>query len=314
VIPEDSPPVETEALGHRYGERTALEAVTLRVEAGEAFALLGPNGGGKTTLFKVLSTLMAPSEGGARVFGYDTVSEAHEVRRRLGVVFQSPSLDGKLSVEENLRYQGHLYGLWGPALEERAARSLEVCQLEERRRDLVETLSGGLQRRVELAKVLLHDPDLVLLDEPTTGLDPGARREFWAWVAELQRARGATLLFTTHLMEEANRADRVCLLDQGQVVALDRPENLCAELGGDVLVLKAREPARLLEELAEAWEVEGRVTGDELRLEVADGTKLTGLIYERFGERIGSITLGRPTLEDVFLHRTGHDLRQGARR
>ena len=301
-------PVALTALGHDYGDRTALDGVGFEVHAGEMFALLGPNGGGKTTLFRILCTLLAPTRGEARIFGNHSVDDAHAARRRLGIVFQSPSLDGKLSVEENLRYQGHLYGLWGPALEERIERSLQLANLADRRQDSVETLSGGLQRRVELAKVTLHDPDLLLFDEPTTGLDPGARREFWTWVEAMRAGRGTTVVFTSHLLEEAERADRVCLLDQGKMVALDRPRSLCEELGGDVLTLTDDDPVGLLAELKEGWQVEGTVHGDTLRLEVPDGGRLAGQIFGRYGERIGSITLGRPTLEDVFIHRTGRPL------
>jgi ABC-2 type transport system ATP-binding protein len=249
---------------------------------------------------------MAPSSGTARIFGADTVRQADAVRHKIGIVFQNLSLDVKLTVRENLCYQGHLYGLWGAELETRMDRSLELSSLVDRQHDKVETLSGGLQRRVELAKVTLHDPELVLFDEPTSGLDPGARREFWAWVRGVQERQGATVVFTSHLLEEAEQASHVLLLDHGRVVANASPEELCADLGGDILTLRDEDPEDLLKLMQEHWDLEGTLLGGLLRLEVEDGARLVGEIYQRFGSRIGSLTLGHPTLEDVFIHRTGH--------
>jgi ABC-2 type transport system ATP-binding protein len=304
----DALPVSVEGLEHRYGERKALQGVSFSVPCGARFALLGPNGGGKTTLFRILSTLVRPSAGCAEVFGTDVAAAPDEARRHLGVVFQSPSLDGKLSVRENLAFQGAFYGLTGADLDARIDRALERGGLKDRASDAVDTLSGGLKRRVELCKVSLHDPQLVLLDEPTTGLDPGARRDFWSWVGAMQEETGATVLFTTHILEEASGADEVLLLDAGEVVAQGTPRALCAELGGDVLRIQDDDIEGLRAEVTKRWDLEGTVVGGELRLEVEDGGRLAAEIFAALGERVRGVTVGHPSLEDVFIHRTGHGL------
>ena len=222
-----------EALTHRYGERVALKGVSFQVAKGEIFGLLGPNGGGKTTLFRILSTLVMPREGNVRMFGIDVVREQVEIRRRIGVVFQSPSLDRKLTVLENLRHQGHLYNLRGPGLQSRIDQLLSRFGMSDRKGDLVETLSGGQRRRVELAKGLLHKPQVLLLDEPSTGLDPRVRRELSDYLERLRDEDGMTILLTTHLMEEADRCDRLAILDRGELVALSTPRELKEEsIGG----------------------------------------------------------------------------------
>ena len=241
----NQPAVEVLGLGYRYGDRRALGEVTFSVSRREIFGLLGPNGSGKTTLFKILSTLMPAAEGRASVLGHDLAREPGPVRKRLGVVFQHPSLDPKLTVQENLIHHGHLYGLSGGALRSRARALLDRFDLGDRARDRAEKLSGGLKRRVELAKALLPRPELLLLDEPSTGLDPGARREFSAHLEQLRRQEGVTALLTTHLMDEAECSDRVGILDQGHLVALGAPDELKRRVGGDVVVIRARDPEQL---------------------------------------------------------------------
>lgn len=285
-----------EALGHSYGARRALDNVSFLVEPGEIFGLLGPNGGGKTTLFRIASTLMRPGRGRARILGLDCVAQAAEVRRRIGVVFQSPSVDPKLTVEENLRHQGRLYGLGGAPLKDRSRAMLERVGLADRAGERVEKLSGGLRRRVELAKGLLHEPEMLLLDEPSTGLDPGARLDLWTHLREIE----TTCLLTTHLMEEAERCDRLGILDEGRLVALGTPEELKASVGGDVITLAAKEPEKLAAELGAA------VVDGEVRIEASDGQAAVARLMERHGERIDSVSLSKPTLEDVFIDATGH--------
>src|ERR1035437_3718420 len=224
--------IRVERLRHVYSGRVALNEVTFNVERGEVFALLGPNGGGKTTVFKILSTLLVPSAGTAVLFG-DPLSNPAAVRRHLGVVFQHPSVDGKLSVRENLTCHGHLYGLHGVGLRRRIEAVLERLRLSDRATDRVETLSGGLQRRTELAKALLHQPRLLLLDEPSTGLDPGARRDFMQYLRQLREQDGVTIVLTTHYMEEAERCDRVAILHQGTLVSVGTPAELKQRVGGD---------------------------------------------------------------------------------
>jgi ABC-2 type transport system ATP-binding protein len=300
--------VSTENLVHRYGERTALAKVSFGVRPGEIFGILGPNGGGKSTLFRILATMIAPSSGTARVAGFDVLSQSAEVRRHIGVVFQSQSLDRKLTVAENLRAQGRLYGLSGGALMARIESVMSRLGLTERSADLVETLSGGLRRRVEIAKGLLHSPDVLLMDEPTTGLDPLARRELWQYIEELRSGQGITVLLTTHLLDEADRADRLLLLHEGRVVAEGAPAELKARIGGDVVVLEVADPARIESEIEAKLGVKAVVAGSSLRVEIDNGHRFITAVVEAFPGAIQSVALHKPTLEDVFLDETGSRL------
>src|SRR5665213_1296700 len=243
---ETTPAVEIANLSFSYGDRKALSEVGFSIARGEIFGLLGPNGGGKTTLFKLISTLVPlQAAGDARILGFDLRSDTIALRRRLGVVFQHPSVDGKLTVAENLAHQGRLYGISGTRLRDRSTAMLEQLALTARAGDLVETLSGGLKRRVELAKSLLHEPELLILDEPSTGLDPAARREFLNYLNDLRERQGVTIVLTTHYMEEAERCDRIGVLHQGRLVAIAPPSELKARVGGDVVTIHAREPDEL---------------------------------------------------------------------
>ncbi|HWB11022.1 MAG TPA: ATP-binding cassette domain-containing protein [Pirellulales bacterium] len=300
------PAIETSQLVHRYGERTALAALDLSVETGEIFALLGPNGGGKTTLFRLLSTLIPIQQGSARVLGYDVAGETAEVRRRIGVVFQAPALDKKLTVDENLRHQGHLYGMSGRPLQRRSDEMLSRLRLADRRRDLVETLSGGLRRRVELAKGMLHGPRLLLLDEPSTGLDPAARSDLWDYLRQIRGEDGVTVALTTHLLEEAEKADRLAILNAGSLVALDTPDRLRASVGGDTLTIETDEAASLAAAIADRFGLPAHEVDGSVRLELPDAAQWVPRLIEALPGRIESITLGKPTLEDVFIARTGH--------
>ncbi|MBW3541759.1 MAG: ATP-binding cassette domain-containing protein [Planctomycetes bacterium] len=303
-----SPAVAIEGLGHRYGGRRALEDISFEVARGEIFGLVGPNGGGKTTLFRLLSTLLPVQEGRASVFGRELANEPDAVRRAIGVTFQSPSLDGKLTVRENLRHQGHLYGLSGLALRDRITRLLDRLALSDRGGDRADSLSGGLKRQVEIAKGLLHDPQLLLLDEPSTGLDPGARLDLWKLLESLKRDSGVTVLATTHLMDEAERADRLAILDRGKLVAIGTPEELKDSVGGDCLTIRCRggaNPQVLAGRIAEHFGVTPQLVDGTLRIERDRGHELLREIVEMFPEPIASVSLGRPTLEDVFVARTG---------
>ncbi len=298
--------VQVESLIHEYGTRRALDGVDFSVNAGEIFGLLGPNGGGKTTLFRILSTLLRPTRGRALVLGRDTTRQAHEVRDGIGVVFQSPALDRKLTVRENLETQGRLYGLRGAELREAAAEMLRRVRLADRADDRVETLSGGLMRRAEVAKGLLHRPRLLLLDEPSTGLDPGARSDLWEQLHELRDRDGVTILLTTHLMEEAERCDRLAILSRGRLVACGTPRGLKAEIGGDVIAIASPDPAALREEVERRFGGPVTVVDGTLRLERPRGHELIPKIVDAFPGRIDSVTIGHPTLLDVFIHKTGH--------
>ncbi len=229
-------------ISHRYGERLALDQLSFEVHRSEIFGLLGPNGGGKTTLFRLLSTLLPLQSGSANVVGFDLATQSQQIRTLIGVTFQSPSLDGKLTVQENLKHQAHLYGISGAPMRERIENALQHLGLTDRKHDLAESLSGGLKRRVEIAKGLLHAPQVLLLDEPSTGLDPGARHDLWKYLKQLQREDGVTILITTHLMEEAEQCDRLGILHQGELVALGTPDELRASVGGDCLTIHAEQP------------------------------------------------------------------------
>jgi ABC-2 type transport system ATP-binding protein len=298
----------TSDLTHRYGDRVALDRVSLCVAPREIFGLLGPNGGGKTTLFRILSTLVRPSDGSASILGFDLLRDTDALRSRIGVVFQAPSLDKKLRVRENLEHQGHLYGLSGAALRERIDHLLLEFNLRDRARDLVETLSGGLQRRVEIAKSLLHRPELLLLDEPSTGLDPGARIDLWQTLYRLRDQQNVTVLLTTHLMEEAERCDRVAIIDHGRIVALNTPDALRAEIGGEVISARTKDATSLGERIATTLDVEVSVLNDEVRIEHPDGPGFITRLLETFPGEIDSVTLAKPTLEDVFIAHTGRRL------
>ncbi|WP_231746704.1 ABC transporter ATP-binding protein [Maioricimonas rarisocia] len=301
----DVPAILVDALNHHYGERQALCDVSFTVATGGIFGLLGPNGGGKTTLFRILGTLLPLQSGRAAVCGHDVASEPAAVRRQLGVTFQSPSLDGKLTVAENLKYQGYLYGLSGASLRSRMDQMLARVGLSDRSRDIVDTLSGGLKRRVEIAKSLLHGPRVLLLDEPSTGLDPGARHDLWRTLQRL-RDDGVTVLVTTHLMEEAQRCDRLGILSQGSLVALGEPEELQASVGGDCLTIQSNAPDPLAESIRQQFGLDVQKLGEALRIESGNGHELVRDLVAAFPDQIRAIALGKPTLEDVFIQRTGH--------
>jgi ABC-2 type transport system ATP-binding protein len=300
------PAIEVRGLSHRYGERQALVGVDFAVAAGTIFGLLGPNGGGKTTLFRILSTLLPIQTGSAEVLGFDLVRQPNEIRRQIGVTFQSPSIDPKLTVAENLKHQGHLYGLSGSLLWERINLLTGKLGLEERLSERAETLSGGLKRRVEIAKGLLHRPQALFLDEPSTGLDPGARHDLWRYLQALKEEEGVTVLVTTHLMEEAERCDRLGILDHGRLVALDTPQALRATLGGEYVTVHCDSPEVLAERIRERFGVTPQKIGGALRIGKERGHEFVRDLVEAFPGDVETISLGKPTLEDVFIERTGH--------
>lgn len=306
----ETPALEARKLSFSYGaERQALSDVSFAVARGEIFGFLGPNGGGKTTLFRLLSTLIPIQSGEIRVLGEDFRSGTLAARRRMGVVFQYPSVDGKLTVAENLAHHGHLYGISGRRLRERSAAMLDRLGLATRVADRVETLSGGLRRRVELAKALLHEPRLLLLDEPSTGLDPVARREFFGYLHHLRETDGVTIVLTTHHMEEAERCDRIAILNQGRMAATAPPGELKAEVGGDVVVIHAPAPELLRAKLMHQLKLASTLVDGTLRIERTRGHELVRDVVDAFGAEIDSVTFGKPTLEDVFVHLTGHRFR-----
>jgi len=292
---------------HRYENRTALNGVSFDVRPAELFGLLGPNGSGKTTLFRILSTLMVPTAGRAVVMGCDASQDAARLRRQVGVVFQAQSVDPKLTAYENLWHQGHLYGLRGTSLNARISEMLTRVGLADRAKERVETFSGGMQRRIELAKGLLHRPGVLLLDEPTTGLDPGARRDLWQYLQALRDEEHVSVLVTTHLMEEAERCDRLAIMNEGNLVALGTPAELKSEIGGDVVLLEAaQDAARLADNIRALFHVHTTVIDNQVRIEREGGHRFVTDVVEAFPGEIQAISVSKPALEDVFIRRTGH--------
>jgi ABC-2 type transport system ATP-binding protein len=305
--PSLAPVISVENLVHRYGDRAALNGVSFEVRAAELFGLLGPNGSGKTTLFRVLSTLMLPTAGRATIMGCDAAQEPARLRRQIGVVFQAQSVDIKLTAYENLWHQGHLYGLRGAALKQRIGEILSRVGLADRAKELVETFSGGMQRRIELAKGLLHHPGVLLLDEPTTGLDPGARRDLWQYLATLRDEEHVSVLVTTHLMEEAERCDRLAIMNEGNLVALGTPAELKSEIGGDVVLLDAAHNAGVLADRIRArFHVDTTVLENQVRIEREGAHRFVTEVVEAFPGEIEAVSVSKPALEDVFIRRTGH--------
>ena len=298
--------ISVQDLRHVYGDRGALDGVSFDVYPAEIFGLLGPNGSGKTTMFRILSTLMLPVDGRALIMGFDAARQPDQVRKQIGVVFQAPSIDVKLTAAENLRHVGHLYGLKGKDLTGRIHETLSRVGLLDRANEAAETFSGGMQRRLELAKGLLHRPAVLLLDEPTTGLDPGARRDLWQYLSILRDEQGVTIIVTTHLMEEAERCDRLAILSEGHLVALGTPTELKQEIGGDVILLEAKDPESLAKRVSARFGVEAAMIDGKVRLEREQGHRFVPDVVEAFPGEIESLTVAKPTLEDVFIHRTGH--------
>jgi ABC-2 type transport system ATP-binding protein len=297
--------IQVQNLSHRYGARVALSNVSFEVRKGEVFGLLGPNGGGKSTLFRILSTMMRPSDGTATLAGYDVVRQAADVRRQVGVVFQTQSLDKALTVGENIRAQGHLHSLTGATLQERIKDVTSRLGIEDRLNDLVDSLSGGLKRRVEIAKALLHRPQILLMDEASTGLDPAARRDLAQQVQELRTRDGVTILLTTHILEEADKCDRLVLLHEGVIVTQGSPSDLRARIGGDVVVLGSANSAELGAGIGQRFGVQPVVHDGEVRVEIRDGHRFIAEVVEAFPGSIDSVGLHKPTLEDVFVRETG---------
>jgi len=308
--------IEIIEITRQFGNLTALNKVSLEIERGELFGLLGPNGAGKTTLISILSTLLSPTSGRAVVCGHDVRTDEDMVRRSIGVVFQDPSLDDELSGQENLDFHGRLYGLDRESRRSRIDEVLRLVDLEDRRHDLIKTYSGGMRRRLEIARGLMHRPQVLFLDEPTLGLDPQTRRKIWNYIRGLKESYGMTIILTTHYMDEADQlCSRVAIIDHGLIVALDSPANLKASLGGDLLELETPtvhpdfvQKLRNSQEVRRVSARNGRVT-----LTVAKGESFIPRVFETaqsLGMEIASVSMRKPNLEDVFIKLTGREIRQ----
>ena len=295
-------PIKVEDLSYTYGDRQALAGVTFSISQGEVFGVLGPNGSGKTTLFKILSTLIPVDQAAINILGHEFGSGAQRVRQYLGVVFQHPSLDLKLTVTGNLRHHGHLYGLQGKTLKERIQDALDQFELTDRAHEGVETLSGGLRRRAELAKATLHKPKLLLLDEPSTGLDPGARRSFRGYLASLQET---TVILTTHILDDAEACDRVGILNAGELVAIGTPDELKGQVSGDIVIINSPAPEQLAPKINQRFGYTASAIEEVLHIECHNGHEFVRDVVATFPTEIRSVRFGKPTLEDVFIKLTG---------
>ncbi len=298
--------ITVENLTHTYGTRCALDNISFTVSCGEIFCLLGPNGSGKTTLFKILSTLMKPTSGNVDILGFDLNTKSKAIRKLLGVVFQHPGLDIKLTVTENLRHHGHLYGLKGKTLKHRISELLERFGIIDRTHDIVEELSGGLRRRVEIAKAMLHSPSVLLLDEPSSGLDVGARRQLSDNLNSLATTENILILLTTHHLDEADLSTRVGMLDSGRLVTVGTPDELKDIITGNVVLIETTNGDTLSQAIAEKFEVSHTLIGNHIHIECKQGHEFVKEVAAAFPNDIRSIRVGKASLEDVFTKLTGN--------
>ncbi len=301
------PAIRVSGLVVRYGRREALAGLDLVVPPARIFGVMGPNGAGKTTLFRVVATLQAPTEGSVHVAGHDVQASSGRVRRSIGVVFQGASADPLLTAQENLACAAHLYGLRGAALRERSQECLRLVGLFERRTERVARYSGGMRRRLEVARALLHRPPLLLMDEPSAGLDPGTRAELWGHLASL-RSVGVTIFLATHDLDEAERCDRLAILDQGRHVMEGSPAELRAGIGEEIIVVECDDAPALARDAHERFGLPASAVADQVRIEVRQAHDWVRRLYEAWSGRVRALTVRPPSLEDVFVRRTGHPL------
>jgi len=300
--------VRVHGLTKRYGEVEAVRGIDLDVAEGELFGFLGPNGAGKSTTIKILCTLVQPTGGTATVAGHDVGTERDAVRRGIGLVFQEPTLDGYLTAEQNLRFHGELYGVPRAELVLRMDEVLEMVGLADRRHDQVMAFSGGMRRRLEIARGLLHSPTVLFLDEPTVGLDPQTRASIWDYIAELRQRKDITVFVTTHYMEEAEHCDRIAIMDQGRIVALDTPEALRSAIGADRIQIRTDDDELAITRLRERLDVDAAVHGGQVTFAVPGGAGFVPRLFTELGVGIASVTVTRPSLDDVFMNYTGRTL------
>lgn len=302
--------IEVKKLTKKFGDFTAVDGVSFGVEKGEIFGFLGPNGAGKSTTISMLSTLITSSSGNARINDFDISEQTNEVRRSIGLVFQDPSLDDRLKAEENLLFHARLYGLSKKEYTERIKEVLDLVELWDRRESLVKSFSGGMKRRLEIARGLIHYPKLLFLDEPTLGLDPQTRAHIWEYILKLRESQQMTIFMTTHYMNEAEYCDRIAIIDQGKIIALDTPANLKKKVGGDIIQLKSQEKDKLKKEIKEKYKIKIKEIDGKLQIEVPDGESFLPKLFNDLSTKIDAIELRKPTLEDVFLKLTGRKIRE----
>ncbi len=303
------PAVAVEGLAKKYGDLEAVKAISFEVAPGEVFGFLGPNGAGKTTTISMLCTLIRPTGGSARVAGYDVVADRDEVRRNIGLVFQDPTVDAYLTAEQNLRFHGELYGLPREAMNDRIGQVLEMVDLADRKDSKVETFSGGMKRRLEIARGLLHSPRVLFLDEPTVGLDPQTRAAIWGYINQLKDTEDITIFLTTHYMEEAEYCDRIGIIDHGEIVALDTPEALKGSVGKDRVQIVTADDEAAIAALKDRFGVEAGMHERAVTFAVPSGEEFVPRLFAELGVPIRSVHVARPSLDDVFLNYTGTTIR-----
>jgi ABC-2 type transport system ATP-binding protein len=301
--------VEVAGLEKRYGDVEAVRGVDFRVEPGETFGFLGPNGAGKSTTINILCTLARQTAGSARVAGHDVSTERDAVRRSIGLVFQDPTLDGDLTAEQNLRFHGELYGVPRPVLGQRIDAMLGMVGLAERRKSVVSSFSGGMKRRLEIARGLLHAPRVLFLDEPTVGLDPQTRASIWEYINDLKTREDITIFLTTHYMDEAENCDRIAIIDHGVIVAIDTPEALKASVGRDRVQISTADDAAAIRELAEVFGLEAALHEGLVTFSVESGEHFVPKLFGALPVAIKSVSVSRPSLDDVFMSYTGKTIR-----
>lgn len=302
--------VEVTNLVKKFGDVTAVNGIDLRVERGETFGFLGPNGAGKSTTISILCTLLDSTSGHAKVAGHDVVKERDDVRRNIGLVFQDPTLDVYLTAEQNLRFHAELYGVPRDVMKPRLKQVLEMVGLWERRDGIVQTFSGGMKRRLEIARGLMHSPRVLFLDEPTVGLDPQTRASIWGYLDQLRQAEDITIFVTTHYMDEADNCDRIAIMDHGQIVAIDTPTQLKAQVGNDRVEVRTPDNTAAAVQLAERFSVDATVVGDVVVLSVPDGEQFVPKLFSQYDGTIQAVAVFRPSLDDVFMSHTGRDIRE----
>ncbi|MBE9477769.1 MAG: ATP-binding cassette domain-containing protein [Chloroflexi bacterium] len=302
--------IEVNNLVKKFDDLVAVDHINFQVAPGELFGFLGPNGAGKTTTINILCTLSKPTSGKATVNGFDVVRQQSQVRQSIGLVFQDPSLDERLSGLQNLRFHAMVYNVPASVREKRIEEVLKITELWDKRRSDVRTYSGGMKRRLELARGLLHYPKVLFLDEPTIGLDPQTRNRLWEYILELKRREGTTIFLTTHYMDEADKAERIAIMDYGKIVAMDTPERLKRKVGKDIITVKTDDNTKAAEEIGARYQIETRRDNDELIFAVEHGEKFLPKFIREFGTKILSVSLRHPSLDDVFLKLTGREIRE----
>ncbi len=301
--------IEVRGLTKNFGEIRAVRGVDFEVAVGEVFGFLGPNGAGKTTTINMLCTLAKPSAGSAAVAGHDVVRERDDVRRNIGLVFQDPTLDGHLTAEQNLRLHAELYGVQSDLVVPRMRQVMEMVGLWDRKDSVVGTFSGGMRRRLEIARGLMHSPRVLFLDEPTIGLDPQTRRSIWTYIRELKEREEITIFMTTHYMDEAEWCDRIAIMDHGQIVALDSPETLKAQIGKDRVTIHTDDDEAAIAELKERFAIDAVVSEGAVTFGVPAGEEFVPRLFAELGVPIRAVSVSRPTLDDVFMSYTGTTIR-----